>query len=68
MNNSWSKDEIRWRGVRLPWKIDPKILENNRIHALQRDENLNMKLSKNVEVEELFSEEIKEMIQKVQKG
>ena len=52
MINSWPRDETRWSGVRLPWKIDPKTLGNNRIHALQRDENLNKKLSKNVEVED----------------
>ena len=61
MNNSWARDETGYFEVKLPWKIDPTTLQNNRCQALQRDESLNKQLSKNAEVKKLFSEQIEEM-------
>ena len=62
--NNWQRDETGWFEVRFPWKFDPRTFEKNRIQASQRDENLNKQLSKNVEVQGLFSEQNKKMIQK----
>ena len=62
MDNAWSRDEAGRFQVKLPWKIDPNTLPNNKSQALQRDVNLRTQLAKNSKVKELFSEQIQEMI------
>ena len=62
MRNAWSINENGNFQVKLPWEMDPRNLPNNKTQALERDYKLNRQLSKNPEIEELFSEQINEMI------
>ena len=64
MNESWSRNDEGHFEVKLPWKIDPNTLENNRSQAIHRDDNLNKQLAKKSRVEKLFSEQIQGMITK----
>ena len=64
MNQSWSRNDEGHFEVKLPWKIDPNTLENNRSQAIHRDDNLNKQLAKKSHAEKPFSEQIQEMITK----
>ena len=64
MEDSWNRVNGGCFEVRLPWKIDPSTLPNNRCQAIQRDLNLQKQLAKNIDVQELFASQIDEMVQK----
>ena len=49
--------------VKLPWKIDPATLHNNRNQAISRDERLIVQLSKDRDIMEMFDAQIDEMIE-----
>ena len=58
MKTAWTRDEEGRICVKLPWKRDPNILENNRKQALCRDKRIVVQLSKKPEVMVLFEEQI----------
>ena len=62
MKDAWSIDEEGRFEVRLPWKMEPQFLENNRLQVLKRSEALEKRLAKNPKVLELFNEQIDEMV------
>ena len=62
MKGGWSIDEDGNFNVKTPWKRKPTEEENNRFQVLARSEALEERLSKNPEVNELFNEQVREMI------
>ena len=62
MKDAWSIDEEGRFEVRLPWKMEPQFLENNRLQVLKRSEALEKRLAKNPKVLELFNEQVDEMV------
>ena len=62
MKDAWTIDDTGRFEVKLPWKIDPINLRNNRIQAMNRRLLLERKLSRTPDVLKLFNEEIEEMI------
>ena len=62
MKSAWSHDENGRFQVKLPWKLNPKTLDNNKEQAVNRDLQLRKQLSKNAMIYDLFQEQIKEMI------
>ena len=62
MKDGWSIDEDGNFNVKTPWKRKPTEEENNRFQVLARSEALEERLSKNPEVNELFNEQVREMI------
>ena len=62
METAWNQDET-WRyEVRLPWKLEPSLLENNREQAEARDQQLSRGLLKDPTIKKLFDDQIDEMI------
>ena len=62
VGHAWSNDGTGRFQVELPWKINPKTLDNNREQAMNRDFNLRKQLSKSAMIYELFQEQIKDMV------
>ena len=62
MENAWTTDEDGRFEVKLPWNTDPVNVQNNRIQALQRDNNLTRQLARKPDIGKLFSDQIQEMI------
>ena len=62
MKDAWSNDASGRFEVKLPWKIDPATLSNNRNQAISRSISLERKLSKDPEIEKMFNDQIEEMI------
>ena len=62
MKSAWSNDGTGRFQVELPWKINPKTLDNNREQAMNRDFNLRHKLNKSAMIYELFQEQILDMV------
>ena len=62
MKDAWTIDDTGRFEVKLPWKIDPINLRNNRIQAINRSLLLERKLLRTPDVLKLFNEQIEEMI------
>ena len=62
MENAWTRDPSGRLEVKLPWKVDPSTLSNNRWQAIQRDQRLAYQMARNVEIQELFANQVEEMI------
>ena len=62
MKSSWCTGKDGRFEVKLPWKIDPATLENNKEQAISRDIKLNAYLGKHPKIFELFIEQIESMI------
>ena len=63
IKSAWSTDASGRFEVRLPWKIDPETLENNRAQAENRDAKLIQQLKRKKDVHKLFNQQINEMIE-----
>ena len=62
MDNAWTIDESGRYEVKLPWKIDPSQLSNNREQAISRGISLEKRVSKSPVIKKLFDDQIAEMI------
>ena len=60
MKSAWSVNENGNFEVKLPWKIDPCTIPNNKM--IQRDDRLSKQLKQKPEVGKLVNEQIQEMI------
>ena len=63
METAWTRNVNGRLEIKLPWKIDPTNLANNREQALSRSIRLENKLSKNEQLSTLFKEQMEEMIE-----
>ena len=62
MKTAWAMDtEVRFE-VTLPWKVNPETLESNLSQATKRDLSLRRQFKKNIDVYNLFQEQINDMI------
>ena len=62
MKDALRIDETGRCEVKLPWKVDPSTLSNNRTQAINRSIALETKISKEPDVLRLFNKQIEEMI------
>ena len=62
MKDAWNIDATGRFNVRLPWKIGPGNLRNNRLQVLNRSLALERKLANDPYLLKLFEEQIEEMI------
>ena len=62
MKDAWSFDKHGRFEVKLPWKMDPNNLPNNRNAVQKRSSAFEKRLSKDSNVSQLFEEQVKEMI------
>ena len=62
MKDAWSFDKNGRFEVKLPWKMDPINLPNNRNAIQNRSSALEKRLSKDSNISQLFEEQVKEMI------